>query len=84
MQYAVVSSTCKTTRRNITLAVECDIKQQINLNPVASNQVFVQSQDNQFVQASYIPGSTVNRTFMNSQFAGYDGSYIGHNFVGTK
>ena len=32
MQYALVSSTCKTTRRNITLAVEPDIKQQINLN----------------------------------------------------
>ena len=32
MQYALVSSTCKTTRRNMTLAVECDVKQQINLN----------------------------------------------------
>ena len=32
MQYALVSSTCKTSRRNVTLAVERDIKQQINLN----------------------------------------------------
>ena len=30
MQYALVSSTCKTTRRNMTLAVERDIKQQLN------------------------------------------------------
>ena len=26
MQYALVSSTCKTTRRNMTLAVERDVK----------------------------------------------------------
>ena len=32
MQYALVSSTCKTTHRNITLAVERDVKQQKNLN----------------------------------------------------
>ena len=30
MQYALVSSTCKTTRRNMTLAVERDLKQQRN------------------------------------------------------
>ena len=30
MQYALVSSTCKTTGRNMTLAVERDVKQQIN------------------------------------------------------
>ena len=29
MQYALVSSTCKTTSRNMTLAVERDINQQI-------------------------------------------------------
>ena len=38
MQYALVSSTCKTTRRNMTLAVEPDVKQQINLNLNKSNQ----------------------------------------------
>ena len=32
MQYALVSSICKTTRRNMTLAVERAVKQQINLN----------------------------------------------------
>ena len=32
MQYALVSSICKTTRRNMTLAVERDVKQEINLN----------------------------------------------------
>ena len=30
VQYALVSSTCKTTRRKMTLAVERDIKQQLN------------------------------------------------------
>ena len=59
-------------------------QQPVFSTPVGSNQVFVQSQDNQFVQASYIPGSTVDRTFMNTQFTGHDGSYIGHNLVGTK
>ena len=33
MQYALVSSTCKKiTRRNMTLAVERDVKQQISLS----------------------------------------------------
>ena len=30
VQHALVSSTCKTTRRNMTLAVDRDVKQQIN------------------------------------------------------
>ena len=32
MQYALVSSTCNTTRRNMTLAVERNVKQQINID----------------------------------------------------
>ena len=47
MQFALVSSTCKITRRNMTQAVERDVKQQSNPN-LADRQ---NRQTNKFDQA---------------------------------
>ena len=59
-------------------------QQPVFSSPMATNQAFVQNQGSQYVQTSYMPGSTVDQTPMSSQLAGHDGSYIGHNFIGAK
>ena len=62
-------------------------QQPVFSTPVHSNQVFIQSQENQglqYLQTQYIPGSAVDQNSMNNQFIGHDGSFIGHNMLSTN
>ena len=59
-------------------------QQPVFSSPMASSQVFVQNQDSQYVHTSYMAGSAMDQIPMDSQFSAHDGSYIGHNFIGTK
>ena len=67
MQYALVSSTCKTTHRNMSLAVERDVKQQLNLNK--SEGIIDKSALCQVGHQSMVGDNLLKGAFLGGQFA---------------